>query len=49
LEAETAWELLQRFTRSQAAGTAQPLLDGAAKRAALRAALLVRNFSTAYA
>ncbi len=39
---EAAWELLQHFTRAQAAGTAQPLLATPAKRAALREALLVR-------
>jgi hypothetical protein len=39
---EAAWELLQHFTRAQAAGTAQPLLAMPAKRAALREALLVR-------
>ena len=39
---DAAWELLQRFTARQAAGTAQPLLNSPAKRAALRAALLVR-------
>lgn len=46
---DDAWELLQRFTARQAAGTAQPLLDSPAKRGALRAALLVRTSGQAHA